>query len=72
MTKLVIKPAEPLKILVKYYGFRPLRQKGSHLFLTNFKNSTVIPMHGGELDKGTLNAILKQTGLTKEDIIKYL
>jgi mRNA interferase HicA len=58
--------------MVKYYGFTPLRQKGSHIFVTNFKNSTTIPMHGKELDKGTLNAILKQAGLTKEDIIKYL
>jgi len=29
----------------------------------------VIPLHGKE---GTLHAILKQEGLTKEDIIKYL
>ncbi|MGI0135121.1 MAG: type II toxin-antitoxin system HicA family toxin [Candidatus Micrarchaeaceae archaeon] len=72
MPRLVIKPIELLKILAKHYGFRPIRQKGSHLFISNFKNSTVIPMHGGELDQGTLNSILKQTGLTKEDILKYL
>jgi predicted RNA binding protein YcfA (HicA-like mRNA interferase family) len=72
MSRLVIKPAELLRILVKYYGFRPLRQKGSHVFITNFKNSTTIPMHGGELDQGTLNGILKQTGLTKDDIKRYM
>jgi len=32
----------------------------------------VIPLHGKELKEGTLHAILKQAGLTKEDIIKYL
>lgn len=72
MPRLVIKPSELLRILTKYYGFKPLRQKGSHLFITNFKNSTVIPMHGGDLDQGTLHAILKQTGLTKDDIRKYM
>ncbi|MHB1830144.1 MAG: type II toxin-antitoxin system HicA family toxin [Candidatus Micrarchaeaceae archaeon] len=49
-----------------------MRQKGGHIFVTNFEHSTTIPMHGGSLDQGTLNAILKQTNLTKEDIIKYL
>lgn len=72
MSRLVIKPAELLKILAKYYNFRPIRQKGSHVFVTNFEHSTTIPMHGGDLDQGTLNAILKQIGLTKEDIRKYL
>lgn len=71
MTRLVIKPIDLLKILTKYYGFRSLRQKGSHVFVTNLKNSTTIPLHGKELDQGTPNAILKQAGLTKEDIIKY-
>ncbi len=71
MSKLVIKPQKLLRILVKYYGFVPIRQKGSHLFVSNFKNSTTIPMHGGDLDQGTLNAILRQAGLTKDGIRKY-
>jgi len=72
MSRLVIKPSELLRILVKHYGFKLIRQKGSHLFVSNFKNSTTIPMHGGELDQGTLNAILKQAGITKEDVRRYL
>ena len=72
MPRLVIKPAALLKILVKYYGFKMIRQRGSHLFISNFKNSTTIPMHGGELDQGTLNAILRQTGLAKDDIREYM
>jgi predicted RNA binding protein YcfA (HicA-like mRNA interferase family) len=72
MSKLVIKPSKLLTILVKYYNFKPIRQKGSHVFLTNFEHSKTIPMHGGDLDQGTLGAVLKQAGLTKEDIIKYL
>lgn len=71
MSRLVIKPAKLLSILVKYYNFKPIRQKGSHIFITNFEHSTTIPMHGGDLDQGTLNAILKQAGLTKDEIRKY-
>lgn len=72
MPRLVIKPYKLLQILVKYYNFRAIRQKGSHIFVTNFEHMTTIPMHGGNLDQGTLNAILRQTGLTREDIEKYL
>jgi predicted RNA binding protein YcfA (HicA-like mRNA interferase family) len=72
MPRLVIKPAKLLAILVKYYNFKPIRQKGSHVFVTNFEHSTTIPMHGGNLDQGTLGAILKQAGLTKDDIKKYI
>lgn len=72
MSRLVIKPEKLLKILVKYYDYKLVRQSGSHLFITNLEHSTVIPMHGGELDQGTLGAILRQTGLTKEDIRKYV
>jgi len=32
----------------------------------------VIPLHDKELKEGTLHAILKQAGLTKNDIRKYL
>ncbi len=72
MSRLVVKPYKLLQILVKYYNFQSVRQKGSHIFVTNFEHSTVIPMHGGNLDQGTLNAILKQAGLTKDDIRRYL
>lgn len=72
MSRLILKPEKLLKILVKYYGFKMVRQKGSHLFITNLKYSTIIPMHGGELDQGTLMAILRQVNLAKEDIRKYM
>lgn len=72
MSRMVIKPYKLLRILVKYYNFKLIRQKGSHVFISNLENSTTIPLHGGDLDQGTLNAVLKQAGLTKEDIKKYL
>jgi predicted RNA binding protein YcfA (HicA-like mRNA interferase family) len=72
MPRLVIKDSELVKILTKHYGFYPISRKGSHLKLfDNRGHMTIISIHNEELKQGTLNAILKQTGLTKEDIIKH-
>ena len=65
---------ELIKILLKA-GFSKVRQKGSHVSLekkTEDKSlKTVVPLHKS-LAKGTLSDILKQAGLTKEDLIKLL
>lgn len=72
MARLVIKDTELLKILTKYFAFIVLRQKGSHVRLTDGTHYVTIPIHNRELKQGTLNSILNQAGLTKEDIIKYI
>jgi len=48
-------------------GYVVDHQRGSHVFLHNLDKgvSVVVPRHR-ELKKGTLNAILKKTGLTIE------
>jgi predicted RNA binding protein YcfA (HicA-like mRNA interferase family) len=48
-------------------GYYIDHQKGSHVFLHNVdeKKSIVVPFHK-EIKKGTLNNILKKTGLTIE------
>ncbi len=40
-------------------------QKGSHLQLTHStkEGKVTVPMHNGDIPKGTLNSILKQAGL---------
>jgi predicted RNA binding protein YcfA (HicA-like mRNA interferase family) len=40
-------------------------QKGSHLQLIHptKKGKVTVPIHGGDIPKGTLNSILKQAGL---------
>ncbi|MGA2091691.1 MAG: type II toxin-antitoxin system HicA family toxin [Endomicrobiales bacterium] len=43
-----------------------VRQKGSHVSLRKSDFRTVVPMHD-ELARGTLLAILRQAGLTKDD-----
>ncbi|MEI9476794.1 MAG: type II toxin-antitoxin system HicA family toxin [Deltaproteobacteria bacterium] len=48
-----------------------VRQKGSHVSLHKGSFKTVVPMHA-ELAKGTLLGILKQCGLSKEDLISLI
>ena len=55
---------ELLKVL-KQDGWIKKAQKGSHLQLDHpvKKGKVTVPVHGGDIPKGTLNAILKQAGL---------
>jgi len=55
---------ELLKVL-KQDGWIKKAQKGSHLQLEHpvKKGKVTVPVHGGDIPKGTLNAILKQAGL---------
>lgn len=57
---------EMVKFLKKN-GFKEVGQRGSHLKLYNSKTNvtTVVPMHSGDLPKGTEQAILKEAGLKK-------
>jgi predicted RNA binding protein YcfA (HicA-like mRNA interferase family) len=66
--------AELVKAL-RQAGFVVLRQKGSHVSMEKTDATghwrTVVPMHS-EIARGTLHDILKQTGLTREDLLKLL
>ena len=60
-------------------GFTKVRQKGSHVILKkqlNDENKTqigcVVPLHTKTLALGTLNNILNQAGVSKEEFIKNL
>ncbi|MCB4790328.1 MAG: type II toxin-antitoxin system HicA family toxin [Elusimicrobia bacterium] len=69
MVKLPILSGHNLIKVLKKAGFEIIRQKGSHVSLSKEQFRTVVPLHD-ELAKGTLLAILRQCGLTKEDIFK--
>jgi predicted RNA binding protein YcfA (HicA-like mRNA interferase family) len=62
---------EDLIRALKKAGFRFVRQKGSHVSLEKGKYKTVVPLHD-ELAVGTFLAILKQCGLSKEELLRYL
>ena len=66
-----IKPRELIKSFEKL-GYIVDRQKGSHVILyhPSTKIRLTIPMHIKDVPNGTLLAIIKQAGLTKEDFLK--
>ncbi len=72
MVKLpVLKPKVVIKKFKKL-GFYEDRQTGSHVILYHpqTKKRAVIPLHLNDLPKGTLKALLSQTGINTEDFIK--
>jgi predicted RNA binding protein YcfA (HicA-like mRNA interferase family) len=62
-----------IKVLVKA-GFKPVRQRGSHVILKRDDGRvTVVPIHRGEeIGRGLLSKIIKDAGLTKEEFLKLL
>lgn len=67
MAKLPVLSGNELITALKSTGFKVIRQKGSHVSLQKQNNKAVVPLHR-ELAKGTLLGILKQCGLSKEDL----
>ena len=54
-------------------GFEVRRQHGSHIILRRHEPhaQTVVPNHA-QIDRGTLRAILRQAGLTVEELLALL
>ncbi len=71
MSKLpIVSGRDLIKILTKHFGFRVLRQKGSHVTLTNDVSFITVPLHP-ELDRGTLRAILNDARIERGDFERY-
>ena len=66
---------ECLKILCNKFGFKIVRQRGSHATLKKetFQGpiGTVVPMHE-EIKIGTLKSVLKLAKVSEEEFQKYL
>ena len=64
-----VTPAELVSAL-KRAGFVEHHQRGSHLYLWHQARAlmTSVPMHTGDLPRGTMRAIIKQAGLTEEEL----
>ncbi|MCO4294346.1 type II toxin-antitoxin system HicA family toxin [Solitalea sp. MAHUQ-68] len=60
---------EIIKILLRK-GFILERTKGSHqlFFHPDSKRRVIVPMHNRDLPKGTFYSILKQAGISKEEL----
>lgn len=65
----VLKPRELIKKFEKL-GFTKDHQTGSHVVMYHKKDKkrAVIPLHIKELPKGTLMAILRESGIDKQEI----
>lgn len=71
----VLSGHDVVKILLKI-GFVHVRTTGSHAILNKFdtergKITVPVPLHG-ELAKGTLRSIMRQTNITLEDLLRLL
>jgi predicted RNA binding protein YcfA (HicA-like mRNA interferase family) len=67
MAKLPVFSGSELIKLLERNGFVVIRTKGSHVSLRKDEFCTVVPLHN-ELAKGTLLGILKQCGMTREEL----
>ena len=75
MQKLVaaLRPIEGkklVKILCNHFGFRAIRQKGSHVTLTNGIIYVTVPTK--QIGVGLLDTILKDCKITKEEFFQEL
>ena len=52
-------------------GFAVVRQRGSHIVLRRGSSGCVVPNHR-ELKTGTLAGVLKQAGVSADDLIEAL
>ena len=66
----VLRPEQVIKGL-EGNGFRFVKQRGSHKKYKKGNKTAIVPMHN-EVAKGTLSSILEQSGLTLEQLIKYI
>jgi predicted RNA binding protein YcfA (HicA-like mRNA interferase family) len=55
-------------------GFKPVRQRGSHVILKREDGKViVVPVHGGEeIGRGLLSKIIKDADLTREEFLKLV
>jgi predicted RNA binding protein YcfA (HicA-like mRNA interferase family) len=70
MPKLPILSGKECYRTLEIHGFTFIRQKGSHMIFRKSDPFTqvVVPNHK-KLDRGTLRAIIRQSGLSIEDFI---
>ena len=73
MPRLPVLSADKIIKALKRAGFRVVRQSGSHIHLWNDNNKILVtvPNHS-ELAKGTLNSIIKQSKMNRDDFISLV
>jgi predicted RNA binding protein YcfA (HicA-like mRNA interferase family) len=64
MSKLRVFSGAELVDLLRQHGFEQVRQRGSHVIVRKAGTSFPVPLHR-EVDRGTLGAIIRQSGLER-------
>jgi predicted RNA binding protein YcfA (HicA-like mRNA interferase family) len=74
MTRLPMISARKLIQALERGGFVGDGQKGSHFYLWHSvkKITTCVPMHGGDLKRSLVRAILQQADLNEDELRKLL
>lgn len=74
MPKLPVLTSKRLIKILEKIGFQIDHKTGSHFIFYDAKTGrrAVVPHHAKDLPKGTILSILKQAGITKEELQKYL
>lgn len=68
----MVKVREIMRIL-ESLGFSYIRQKGSHAFYHHSDGRcTIVPIHSGDLPRGTLKQILKDIQLSDKEFLIHL
>jgi predicted RNA binding protein YcfA (HicA-like mRNA interferase family) len=65
-----IQGKELIKILCNKFGFQAIRQKGSHVTITNGAIYVTVPLK--EIRVGLLGVILRDCGITREEFLKEI
>ena len=70
MSKLPVLSGKECIEILKKHGFEFRRQKGSHIILRHDSSKIIltVPNHK-ELDRGTLRAIIRQSGLDLKEFL---
>lgn len=74
MTRLPTLNARKVIRALKQAGFVENGQRGSHRYLWHPQKrlETCVPVHGADLKRSLVRAILAQAGLTEEEFLKLL
>ena len=73
LSKIPLLSAHEIIKILAHFGFKPLRQTGSHIHLVHDENRRLVtvPNHK-EIAFGTLLSILKQANIEREEFLHYL
>lgn len=67
----VLKPRQVIQALERA-GFVQTRQRGSHVRLQKGERLVTVPMHARDLNPTVLRSILRQAGMTQQELQEYL